>query len=137
MNKVICRGLSMPHSPRFHENRLWILNSGTGELGVVEEGDSGERRFEARTFIPGFLRGLTFVGPYAIVGLSRPRYELFEGLPLHDRLYEKGLPPWSGIAVVDTRNGRCIEWFRLTGRVWEVSDVAVLPGVSRPMATWD
>jgi uncharacterized protein (TIGR03032 family) len=136
-NKVICRGLSMPHSPRFHGNRLWILNSGTGDLGVVEGGDSCERRFEALTFIPGFLRGLTFVGPYAIVGLSRPRYEVFEGLPLHDRLQEKGLPPWSGIAVVDTRNGRCVEWLRLTGRVWEVSDVAVLPGVSRPTATWD
>src|SRR5262249_44004154 len=54
-NKVICKGLSMPHSPRFYENRLWILNSGTGELGVVEERASGEHRFEALTFIPGFL----------------------------------------------------------------------------------
>jgi uncharacterized protein (TIGR03032 family) len=136
-NRIICRGLSMPHSPRFHGNRLWILNSGTGELGVVESGNSDERRFEPIAFIPGFLRGLVFIGPYAIVGLSRPRYEVFKGLPLHDRLHKKGLPPWSGTAVVDTRDGRCVEWFRLTGRVWEVSDVAVLPGASNPTATWD
>ena len=32
-NKVVCEGLSMPHSPRLHNGELWVLNSGTGELG--------------------------------------------------------------------------------------------------------
>jgi len=131
-NRVICRGLSMPHSPRFYNNRLWVLNSGGGELGFVKEPDRGDSRFKVLTYLPGFLRGLAFVGPYAVVGLSKPRYGAFEGLPLQDRLKKKGLPPWSGIAVVDTRSGDCVEWFRLTGRVREVSDLAVLYGVSRP-----
>jgi len=29
-NQVIASGLSMPHSPRVHQGRLWLLNSGTG-----------------------------------------------------------------------------------------------------------
>jgi uncharacterized protein (TIGR03032 family) len=32
-NAVVCRGLSMPHSPRLHDGKLWVLNSGTGEFG--------------------------------------------------------------------------------------------------------
>lgn len=29
-------GLSMPHSPRWHNDRLWLLNSGKGELLCLE-----------------------------------------------------------------------------------------------------
>jgi hypothetical protein len=28
--EVISRGLSMPHSPRWHDGRLWVCESGTG-----------------------------------------------------------------------------------------------------------
>src|SRR4029077_4773473 len=41
--KVVCNGLSMPHSPRMHKGELWVLNSGTGELGVVKLPDGGKR----------------------------------------------------------------------------------------------
>jgi hypothetical protein len=34
--RVIASGLSMPHSPRFHNGRLWVLNSGTGEFGSID-----------------------------------------------------------------------------------------------------
>ena len=84
---VVCGGLSMPHSPRLHRGRLWLLNSGTGELGFVElPNDGGMGRFEPVAFCPGFLRGLAFSGRYAFVGLSRPRYNRFEGLALEARL---------------------------------------------------
>jgi len=35
--KIVCEGLSKPHTPRLHKGALWRLNSGTGELGVVTE----------------------------------------------------------------------------------------------------
>ena len=35
-NEVICRGLSMPHSPRWYRDRLWVLNSGHGQFGYVD-----------------------------------------------------------------------------------------------------
>ena len=37
---IVCEGLSMPHSPRWHDGKLWVLNSGTGDLGYVEFPDA-------------------------------------------------------------------------------------------------
>ena len=51
--ETLAAGLSMPHSPRWYDGRLWILNSGTGELGCVNK-TSG--RFEPVTFCPGDRR---------------------------------------------------------------------------------
>src|SRR3954469_23677727 len=34
--EIVARGLSMPHSPRWHDGRLWILESGTGRLVLVD-----------------------------------------------------------------------------------------------------
>ncbi len=57
-NKIICEGLSMPHSPRVHNGEIWLLNAGTGELGVVKIDRNGKGKFEPRVFCPGFLRQL-------------------------------------------------------------------------------
>lgn len=133
-DRVVCEGLSMPHSPRWHNGELWVLNSGTGELGVVEGADSGEGTFVPRMFCPGFVRGLAFHGGYAFVGLSKPRYQRFEGLALDERLRAADSEPWCGIQVIDLARGVCAEWFRIDGAVAELYDVEVLPGVACPMA---
>ncbi len=73
-NKIVCRGLNMPHSPRFHDGRLWLLNAGTGELGALRFRRNGESEFEPVTALPGFARGLALEGNFAFVGVSRPRY---------------------------------------------------------------
>lgn len=125
-NEIVCEGLSMPHSPRLHNGRLWVLNSGTGELGAV---DAKAKRFAPFAFCPGFVRGLAFHGRYAYVGLSRPRYERFEGLALDQRLREADSTPWTGIQAIDLETGACAHWFRIDGPVAELYDVAVLPGV--------
>lgn len=36
-SEVIARGLSMPHSPRLYDGKLWVLNSGEGGIGIVDE----------------------------------------------------------------------------------------------------
>src|SRR5438270_4389627 len=66
--EVVARGLSMPHSPRWHEGRLWVCESGTG--GVVRIDPAGGGR-ETVASLPGFTRGLAPAGPYAFVGLSK------------------------------------------------------------------
>ena len=38
--ELAATGLAMPHSPRWHDGKLWLLNSGTGELGWIEHGRS-------------------------------------------------------------------------------------------------
>lgn len=133
-NRVVCEGLSMPHSPRWHDGQLWLLNSGTGELGVVAGLDGGTGRFEPRAFCPGFLRGLAFHEGHAFVGLSKPRHQRFEGLPLDARLAAADSEAWCGLQVIDLASGACAEWFRIDGDVTELYDVAILPGIANPMA---
>jgi uncharacterized protein (TIGR03032 family) len=131
-NEVVARGLSMPHSPRWHQDRLWLLNSGTGEFGFI---DLQSGRFEAVCFCPGYLRGLSLQGDYALVGLSRPRHnKTFSGLPLDDLLKSRHSEPRCGVQVIDLRSGDVIHWLRLEGVVEELYDVVALPGVRRPMA---
>lgn len=132
---VVVDGLSMPHSPRMHRGRLWLLNSGTGELGWVEPASAARgAQFHAVAFCPGFVRGLGFFGDYAFVGLSKPRYDRFEGLALDRKLAEADSEPWCGVQVIDLRDGTCVHWFRIDGSVTELFDLAVVPGNLRPMA---
>lgn len=126
-NKIVCEGLSMPHSPRLHLGKLWVLNSGSGELGWV---NLATNKFELVAFCPGFLRGLAFHGNYAFVGLSRPRYDRFEGLPLDKKLVNVDSEPWTGIQVIDINTGACVHWFRIDGPVAELYDVTLLPKVT-------
>lgn len=133
-SQIVCEGLSMPHSPRWHDGELWLLNAGTGELGVVEGLAKGAGRFVPRVFCPGFVRGLAFHGGYAFVGLSKPRYQRFEGLALDQRLADTDSEPWCGIQIIDLARNVCVEWFRIDGAVAELYDLAALPGVECPMA---
>lgn len=128
---VACTGLSMPHSPRWHEGRLYVLNSGAGEFGRVDP-DSG--RFEPIAFLPGYGRGLAFAGPHhAVVGLSEPRENrTFAGLPLQERLERERVAPRCGLMVVDLRSGDVVHWLRIEGVVRELYDVALLPGRKNP-----
>lgn len=130
--EVVCGGLSMPHSPRLHQGRLWVLNSGAGEFGYV---DLATGRFESVCFLPGYLRGLTLVGDFALVGLSTCRENrTFSGLPLDAALAKRDAEPRCAIAVVDLRSGDAVHWLRIEGVVKELYDVVALPGVLRPMA---
>ena len=128
--EVVARGLSMPHSPRWYQDRLWLLNAGTGEFGHV---DLNTGRFEPVTFCPGFLRGLSFIGDYAVIGLSLPRdNRTFTGLALQETLQAKNAEPRCAIHIVDLRSGDTVHWIRFEGVVAELYDVLCLPAAQRP-----
>jgi uncharacterized protein (TIGR03032 family) len=129
--RVIADGLSMPHSPRWYRGRIWLHNSGAGQFGSV---DPDQGVFEPLAFCPGYLRGLAFVGDYAVVGLSRPRHDkTFGGLALETELARRGAEARCGLLVIDLRSGDAVHWLRVEGMVHELYDVAVLPEVRRPM----
>ncbi|MCA0432739.1 MAG: TIGR03032 family protein [Proteobacteria bacterium] len=129
-NEIICAGLSMPHSPRLHDGRLWLLNSGAGQFGYV---DMEKGSFVPVAFCPGYARGLSFAGPYALVGLSLARESrTFQGLPLDAALKAHDAEARCGLLVIDTRNGDTAGWVRLEGVVRELFDVVFLPGVRCP-----
>lgn len=129
-DRIVAQELSMPHSPRWHEGELWVLNSGTGELGRIDL-DSG--RFDPLCFQPGFLRGLALFGNHALIGLSKPRDGRFEGLALDETLAQRGEEARCGIAVVSLETGALEQWFYLEGAIGEIFSVAVLPGVANAL----
>lgn len=131
-NEIVTEKLSMPHSPRWHDGALWVLNSGTGHLGRI---DAESGAFQPIVFCPGFLRGLQFHAGHAIVGLSLPRNGSFSGLQLDDELKKRDAEPWCGVQVVNLKSGDIVQWIRLEGEVTELFDVSVLPGIRRPMST--
>jgi len=130
-NDVLVEGLSMPHSPRWYRDRLWVLNSGAGEFGYV---DLERGRFEPIAFCPGYLRGIALIGDFAVVTLSLPRHKTFEGLPLKAQLQERNGEAQCGLYVIDLNTGHVVHTLRLEGIVSELYDVVALPGLVRPMA---
>jgi uncharacterized protein (TIGR03032 family) len=122
-DQIIASGLAMPHSPRWYDGRLWVLESGKGTLSTVDI-DTGALTLVAT--LPGFTRGLSFIGPYALVGLSQVRESVFSSLPITSQAAERNCGVW----MVDTRNGEIAGFLKFDGVVQEIFEVAVLP------ATW-
>jgi uncharacterized protein (TIGR03032 family) len=123
---VVAPGLSMPHSPRWHDGRLWVLQSGLGTLGTV---DLATGTVETVARVPGFARGLTFAGQYAIIGLSKVREHVFDGLPL---TRERGNELKCGVWVVDTETGTTVAHLAFEGMVQEIFEIALLRGLRYP-----
>lgn len=131
-DQIILDRLSMPHSPKFYRDRLWLLDSGTGYLGYV---DAAAGKLERVCFCPGFARGLAMIGDYAVVAISRPRTDrAFEGLELQDALAARNADARCGLLVIQLSTGEIVHWLRLEGGIGEIFDVALLPGVVRPKA---
>jgi uncharacterized protein (TIGR03032 family) len=128
-NATVARGFAMPHSPRIHDGRVWVLDSGHGRLSLV---DPGSGKAEPVAHLQGYTRGLDFHGPYAFVGLSKIREtSVFGGLPIaeeRDRLR-------CGVAVVDLRSGKEVAGLWFHNAVDEVFAVQVLPGVRCPVVS--
>jgi uncharacterized protein (TIGR03032 family) len=125
-NEIILRGLSMPHSPRWHNNQLYLLNSGAGELCSF---DPKTKAHKVICTLPGYLRGLSFAGDFALVGLCQIREKhIFGGLPIQQR-HPKLL---CGVAVIDLRTGQQTAMFEFTSGVQELYEVLFLPNILRP-----
>jgi len=124
--EIIARNLSMPHSARVYDGKPWVLDSGNGRLCIV---DLKSGKLETVAQLPGYARGLTFLGPFAFVGQSRIREtNIFGGLPICAR--------WEslecGVSVIDIRTGSRIAHLTLESGVEEIFDVQILPGVRMP-----
>lgn len=126
--EFICRGLSMPHSPRWYDGTLWVLESGAGSLATV---DLATGKLNVVALVPGFTRGLDFFGPFALIGLSQVRESaLFSGIPITDRLPVEERK--CGVWVVDTRNGQIVAFLQFQAGVQEIFAVQALPGIRYP-----
>jgi uncharacterized protein (TIGR03032 family) len=124
--EVVTRGMAMPHSPRWHDGNLYVLNSGLGRLERVDI-QSGHRDVVA--MVPGYARGLALHGDLAFVGLSRIRETaVFGGAPIaeyHERLT-------CGVGVIELSTGNTVATLQFLNGVEEIFDVQVVPGTRSP-----
>ena len=124
--EVVVRGLSMPHSPRWYRNQFWFLESGRGSLATIDLAN-GKVTTVAR--LPGYTRGLDFVGPLAFVGLSKLR----ETNPLTDiPITDENIDRQSGVWVVNIETGVTVAMLKFGGAVNEVFAVQAISGVLFP-----
>lgn len=122
----VTTGLAMPHSPRWHQGNLYVLNSG---LGRLERVDLATGRRDPVAVFPGYTRGLAFHAGLAFVGLSKIRETaVFGGAPIaayHDELK-------CGLGVVDLATGDTVATLQFASGVEEIFDVQVVPGARCP-----
>lgn len=125
---IVARGLCMPHSPRCHGQRIFLLNSGHGRLCVV---DAASGKVDTVAELPGYTRGLAFHGRIAFVGLSRIREKhIFGGLPITARLDEAQRR--CGVYAVDLHSGQVVGFLQFESGCSELFDIQVLPGMRFP-----
>ena len=131
-NSILLRGLSMPHSPRWYQGKLWFLESGQGSLAVA---DLKQGTWRTVAQLPGYTRGIDFLGPLAFIGLSQVRESAtFSGIPLVERLRERTCGVW----VVHIESGETLGFLRFEAGVQEIFAVQVLPGMRFPeILEWD
>ncbi len=128
--ETVVSGLSMPHSPRWHQGKLWVCEAGTGQFGYC---DLDEGRFVPVAFCPGFLRGCVFHGDHAIITTSLPRgAQTFQGLPLDDVLSERSTAPKCALNIINLKTGDREHWIQFDGVVTELFEAAAIPDVKSP-----
>ena len=116
----------MPHSPRWHRGRLWLLESGRGCLVTV---DLKSGKIETVARVPGFTRGLDFIGPLAFIGLSQLREtNAFTDIPITDDNSER----LSGVWVVNVETCRTVAFLKFSRGVQEIFAVQAVQGVLFP-----
>jgi hypothetical protein len=124
--QTVARGFAMPHSPRVHGGRLWMLHSGAGQLVLV---DPQSGKAETVTELPGYTRGLALYDRFAFVGLSKIRETAtFGGMPIALRRPELKC----GVGVVDLGTGRLVDHLEFLTGVEEIFDVQVVAGAGCP-----
>lgn len=91
-------GLTRPHSVRLYNNKVWVDNSGYGEVGYIDDG-----KFTPIVKINGWTRGLCIIEDFLFVGSSMiiPKYFHYApGLNLENQT--------CGIYVIDLKKGKII-----------------------------
>ncbi len=124
-SEPICTALPMPHSPRIWDNQLYLLLSATGELVRI---DLDKGSYDVICQLDGFVRGMSKIGDYAFIGLSKVRKQstTFSQLKIADKATS------SGIAIIHLPTGSKVGIIQYLSSVEEIYDVQILPNLLRP-----
>ena len=123
--EIVARGFCMPHSPREYNGKLFLLDSGRGQLVTV---DPQSGKTDVVVDYPGYGRGLTFAGQFAFIAMSKAREtSVFGGVPIcEDRDQMR-----CGLVVIDMISGKSVAFLEFETGVEELFDVQMIPGARR------
>lgn len=123
--EAVCTGLVQPHSPRLYNGELYVLNSGAGEFGRI---DLATGKYDCIAFVGGYGRGLSFIGDYAVFGISKPRHDGYiPDFPLHDRLKALNTTDKCQLIAVNLKTGNVIQAVTFEGAAREFFDTVIIP----------
>ncbi len=120
--ETVLRGLSMPHSPRWYDGRMWVLESGKGTISVadLDDGHGGDGGRAARLHPrPVLRRGPRLRRPLAGARDGDLRRIAADGAAGRAALRRLGGQP---------RTGQIAGFLRFEELVQEVFDVELLAG---------
>ena len=119
-NKVVLDGLAMPHSPRLHNGKLYLLESAKGELVEIDP-----ETYAKRTIVKlkGLVRGLAIHNNLAFIGISKLR----EGSTTFGKLGDDVKAENASIHIVDIKHSAILGVLNFGGSIEELYDIRILP----------
>ncbi|GLQ30246.1 TIGR03032 family protein [Litoribrevibacter albus] len=125
-SKILVDGMIMPHSPRYHEGKIYVCESGRGLVWRVDP-ESGAKTQMIQ--LPGFLRGMTFLDDIMLVGLSRVRdSDSNKDMPLR----QEGIETVSGVWLINLNDDSVIAYIKFEDDVDQIYDIGIIPNGSFP-----
>lgn len=125
-NEILLENLTMPHSPRFYNGRVYLCESGTGS---ILEYDPKTRTRRTLMTLPGFTRGINFYGPLMFVGLSKVRVSMLKNpIPIAKELEHTQ----SGIWIFNMETLEEVGHISFTGEIDQIYDIAILQETTWP-----
>lgn len=119
-NEILLNNLSMPHSPRWHQDNLYFLESGKGSISRYCF--KTKKSIEIAR-VPGFTRGLDIIGDFAFIAVSKVRESAtFSGLEI-TKLAKRS----SGLWVVNIKTSQLVSFVEIEQGADEFFAVTILP----------
>jgi hypothetical protein len=116
----------MPHSPRIYNNKLYVLESGTGTLLSMDlESNKIEKEFNFGCFV----RGLHFYGNVAVIGKSKIRETSKDFGDLNVREGSK----FAGLIFYDILEKQIVGGINYVNSVEEIFDVKIIEDAINPV----
>lgn len=130
-NRILKDDLLLPHSPRCHNGWVYYCASGHGE---VQRYHPETELTELVCQLPGFTRGMAFIGDLLLVATSKVRqsqlHDTESAAPMPVDLRLGDAESICGVWFVDTSTGDVIASLQFEGDVAQLYDIAVLHGAS-------
>jgi uncharacterized protein (TIGR03032 family) len=124
--EIICDGLSMPHSPIFLNEKIYLLESGKGILAHI---DPKTKKKEIIHHFGRFVRGLQQIDNFLIIGASaiRKSSKSFDQLEVSDNSSK------AGIIIYDLNTNKEIATLTYEDTIEEIYDVVSIDGFLKPV----